>query len=297
MAMPGIATGFNGNAIFAYAGDLQGNMWRFDLRGDSTTWTGSTKAKVLFIARNAAGTATQPITVIPSVTLNVAGGYQIGFGTGKFIEPIDALTSSAANQTLYGIWDSNDGNTFARTATGPGSPPSINGLISRTLTVTTGTVTVSITGTPFAYGTSPILGSKQYRGWFADFPTNMERVAVDPTTEGGLLAVNSTIPGGDPCVASGGSNQYRYNPNTGNTLATTGSNNTQGYLGSASLLYVGDADWVSNNASGRDSSGRYLVTKKINSVSAGVGGGVSTLETVVTTIGGRISWREITNFQ
>ncbi len=292
LGMPGVATGINGNALFAYAGDLQGNLWRFDLRGDKNTWTGSSKAKVLFIAKNSAGTATQPITVIPSVTFNVVGGYQVNFGTGKFTEPSDGLNASAAQQTLYGIWDSDDGNTFQRIPTGTGSPLSINGLISRTLTVTSGTATVSITGNPFSYGLSKVVGSGQYRGWFADFTSTMERVAVDPSVDSGLMAVNSTIPGGDPCVTNGASNQYRFNPSTGITFVTTGSGNTQGYLGSASLLEVGDTAW-----SARNSSGRYVVTRKINSISPGVGGGLSTQESTVTSIAGRISWREITNFQ
>lgn len=294
MGMPGIATGINGNTLFAYAGDLQGNLWRFDLRGASTTWMSTTTpaAKVLFVAKNSAGTATQPITVIPAVSLNVVGGYQIGFGTGKFVEPSDALLASAAQQTLYGVWDSDDGKTFQRVPTGSGSS-SVNGLITRTLTVTTsGTVTVTITGSPFAYGTSTAAGSGQYRGWTADLFTTMERVAVDPTIDSGLMAVNSTIPGGDPCVTTGGSNQYRYNPSTGITFVTTGTNNTQGYLGSASLLEVGDTAWSTRNA-----SGRYLVTRKINSISPGVGGGLNTQESTVTSIAGRISWREITNFQ
>jgi type IV pilus assembly protein PilY1 len=287
LAMPGVATGINGNALFAYAGDLQGNLWRFDVSGASSTWTGSTNAKVLFIAKNAAGTATQPITVIPAVSLNVVSGYQIGFGTGKFIEPSDGLTASAAQQSLYSVWDAADGTfqTFQRVATGTSS--SINGLITRTLTVTAGTATVSIAGDLFSYGKS--LG--QYRGWVADLSTNMERVAVDPTIDSGLMAVNSTVPGGDPCVTTGVSNQYRYNPSTGITFATTGSNSVQGYLGSASLLEVGDTRWDA-----RSSTGRYKVTRKINSISPGVSGGLSTSESTVTSIAGRINWREITNF-
>lgn len=287
MGMPGVALGIGGNAIFAYAGDLQGNLWKFDLSGDSTTWTGSSKASVIFVARNPAGTATQPITVIPAVTLGVVGGYQIGFGTGKFIEPSDGLTASAAQQSIYGVWDAQDNKTFERVTTGTSSN-TVNGLITRTLTVTTGTSTVSITGPNFVYGTV----SGAYRGWVADLSTTMERVAVDPTVDSGLMAVNSTIPGGDPCVATGASNQYRYNPSTGLSFTTTGTANTDGYLGSASLLEVGDTVWTARNA-----AGRYLVTRKINSISPGVGGGLNTQESTVTSIAGRISWREITNFQ
>jgi type IV pilus assembly protein PilY1 len=289
MGMPGTAPGIAGNTLYAYAGDLQGNLWKFDLSDASTTWTGTTKAKILFTARTPDGTATQPITVVPAVTLSVVGGYQIGFGTGKFIEPPDSLATSARQQSIYGIWDAQDDKKFERVAT---TSPSVNGLITRTLTVTTGTQTVSITGPEFVYGTSTTIGSGQYRGWVANLFTTMERVVVDPTVGSGLMAVNSTVPGGDPCVATGASNQYRYNPSTGITFTTTGSVNTTGSLGSASLLEVGDSAWSTRNA-----AGRYLVTRKINSISPGVGGGLNTQESTVTTIAGRISWREITNFQ
>ncbi len=287
MGMPGVALGIGGNTIFAYAGDLQGNLWKFDVSGASTTWTGSAKASVLFIARNPLGTATQPITVVPAVTLSVVGGYQIGFGTGKFIEPSDGLLTSAAQQSIYGVWDAQDDKKFERITTGTGAN-TVNGLVTRTLTVTTGTSTFSITGPTFVYGTS----LSNYRGWVADLFTTMERVAVDPTVSSGLMAVNSTVPGGDSCVATGTSNQYRYNPSTGLTFTTTGAANTGGFLGSASLLEVGDTVWAPRNA-----AGRYLVTRKINSISPGVGGGLNTQESTVTSIAGRISWREITNFQ
>ncbi len=292
LGMPSIATGIAGNTLFAYAGDLQGNLWRWDLRGASSTWNSlSTPAKVLFVAKNAAGTATQPITVVPAVTLNPVGGYQIGFGTGKFIEPTDALTTSAARQSLYSIWDADDGKRFERVPT-DGTPPTVNGLITRTLTVTSGTTTISITGNPFVYGTSAVDGSGQYRGWVADLSTNMERVVVDPTVDTGLMAVNSTIPSGDPCSATGASNQYRYNPTTGISFVTKGSLDSQGFLGSASLLQVGETVWTTRN-----SAGRYIVTRRIDSVSPGVGGGVSMRQSTVTSVAGRISWREITNFQ
>ncbi len=286
MGMPGIATGPQGNVLYAYAGDLQGNLWKFDLSGASSTWSTTANASVLFIAKDPTNSAlTQPITVVPAVSINVLSGYQIGFGTGKFLEPSDGLLASAQQQTLYGIWDSNDGKTFQRIAT---TTPSVNGLISRTLTVSGGTATASITGAPFSYGTS----TGSYRGWFADLSTTLERVAVDPVIDSGLMAVNSTIPAGDPCSTTGGSNQYRYNPSTGITFASVAKSSVPSYLGTPSLLEVGDTAWSS-----RSNSGRYVVTKKINSISPGVGGGVSTTESTVTSIAGRISWREITNFQ
>lgn len=297
MGMPGVAVAPTGNALYAYAGDLQGNLWRFDLTGGSTKWVeNAPETSVLFVAKDSSGSTRQPITVVPFVTLNVIGGYQISFGTGKFIEPIDALATSSSSQSMYGIWDAADKKTVERTTTGSGSA-TVNGLISRTLTITatsSTTTVVTIDGPSFSYGKTVGLN---YRGWFVDFkiPASgipMERVVVDPVVDSGLLAINSTIPGGDPCTATGSANQYRMDPRTGRTFTSTGTNNTQGYLGSASLLEVGDTAW-----SARNHAGRYLVTRKVNSISAGTAGGVTGLESTVTSVAGRISWREITNFQ
>lgn len=307
MAMPGVATGVNGNVYFAYAGDLQGNLWKFDLTGDSTKWMSKSsdktksskktksslddndKASILFVAK--IGKTEQPITTVPAITLSVVGGYQIGFGTGKFIEPSDGLSTTAAQQSLYSIWDSNDGETFSRDFNKT-KDKEVNGLIARTVEINDDAITLSIKGDPFSYGVSISEESGQYRGWYADFSSTMERVAVDPVVDSGLMAVNSSIPGGDLCDSLGASNQYRYNPATGFDFETSGAQNTQGYLGSASLLEVGDTAWTPRN-----SAGRYLVTRKINSISPGVGGGLNTQESTVTSIAGRISWREIANFQ
>lgn len=297
LAMPGVAKGINGNVIYAYAGDLQGNLWKFDLRGNSSLWVAADVpvAKVLFIAKTSATAATvQPITVTPAVSLNAAGGFTVSFGTGKFIEPNDLLGTTADQQSIYGIWDSGDGKSFRRWETTSGSgddSQAVNGLTSRTITSTAGTITTSITGSYFNYGKSTVSGANQYRGWYADFPSQMERSAVDPTVEAGLLALNSSIPGGDPCVSTGSASQYRYNPSTGISFTTTGDANTQGYLGSASLLEIGESTW-----SARTSTGRYIVTRKVSTQSPGVGGGLSSAESLVTVVGGRISWREISNF-
>jgi type IV pilus assembly protein PilY1 len=261
---------------------LQGNLWRFDVSGGSSTWTGSSKAKVLFLARTAAGAA-QPITVIPAVSLNPTSGYQVSFGTGKFLEPSDSLAASAQQQSMYNIWDKGDGITVQRASTGSGSN-SVNGLITRTLTISTSTI--SITGNAFNYGTI----SGTYRGWYVDMSNTMERIAVDPAFQSGVLAINSTIPG-DACVSTGSANQYRVNAFTGNSLQTTSVNSTTGYLGSASILLAGESAW-----SARTSGGRYVVTRKLNTLSAGTSGSVSDSETTVNVIGGRISWREISNF-
>ena len=108
---------FDDKVDFAYAGDLMGNLWKFDLRGasdtDTTTdnWKVSYRDKItgnprpLFQAMNAQGES-QPITSRPDAMQACSGGqsgYLVTFGTGRYLGDDDF--SDARVQTVYGIWD------------------------------------------------------------------------------------------------------------------------------------------------------------------------------------------------
>jgi type IV pilus assembly protein PilY1 len=97
---------------FVYAGDLKGNLWKFDLLDDSAiNWQAAfedsaSKAAPLFVARDKVG-APQPITGQPDVMLHPEKqGYIVCFGTGKFLGVGDY--SDTQIQTIYGIWDYGD---------------------------------------------------------------------------------------------------------------------------------------------------------------------------------------------
>lgn len=105
---------------YAYAGDLYGNMWKFDLRSATkANWkvaygTMATPKQPLFTATDASGNA-QPITVRPEVTRGPAGaGMVVLFGTGKYLEPSDVLGSPTLPQSFYGIIDKNAGTASDR---------------------------------------------------------------------------------------------------------------------------------------------------------------------------------------
>ena len=99
----------NGTTDFVYAGDLYGNIWKFDLRSASpASWTTAFSGLPLFTAKDASGNA-QPITGGITVLPSQFGGFQVFFGTGSFMTNTDA--ASTATQTLYGILDRNDGST------------------------------------------------------------------------------------------------------------------------------------------------------------------------------------------
>jgi len=90
-----------------YAGDLKGNLWKFDLSGSSTgDWNVDFGGNALFKAVGPNNTI-QPITTKPAVMRHpLRHGLMVLFGTGKFLGEIDRINTDV--QTLYGIWDFSD---------------------------------------------------------------------------------------------------------------------------------------------------------------------------------------------
>ena len=109
----------NGDNIvdFIYAGDLQGNLWKFDVTSTSpNSWNVAFSSSPLYTALDASSNR-QPITTRPQVGANPTGtGFLIYFGTGKYFESSDSNITGATTQTFYAVWDKNDGTThgFAR---------------------------------------------------------------------------------------------------------------------------------------------------------------------------------------
>lgn len=93
-----------------YAGDLEGNLWKFDVSsGNANSWdvAYSQGANNLPLFTT---TANQPITTRPQVTAHPeeSGGYMVYFGTGKYLESDDDNVFGATTQAFYGIWDKDD---------------------------------------------------------------------------------------------------------------------------------------------------------------------------------------------
>lgn len=75
----------------AYAGDLRGDMWRFDLRN----------VKKITVDKIYDGNPAQPISTAPDIAKHPLGGYWVLFGTGHSYNGID----NTAAQAIYGIHD------------------------------------------------------------------------------------------------------------------------------------------------------------------------------------------------
>ena len=96
---------------FVYAGDLKGNLWKFDLTGPiavewEVAYNDGTYDQPVFKAQGPGG-AGQPITSKPEVMLHPGGhGLMVFFGTGQFLGNSDL--TDRRTQSVYGIWDYGD---------------------------------------------------------------------------------------------------------------------------------------------------------------------------------------------
>jgi type IV pilus assembly protein PilY1 len=109
----------NGTVDIAYAGDLFGNLWKFDLKSSTPAewkiaYGTSTAPEPLFVANVVMGGSTkdQPITSQPEVGYHPSRvGYLVYFGTGQYMEVNDNITAGATTQSFYSIWDQDRGST------------------------------------------------------------------------------------------------------------------------------------------------------------------------------------------
>ncbi|MCL6269487.1 PilC/PilY family type IV pilus protein [Sansalvadorimonas sp. 2012CJ34-2] len=107
-----VDTDSDGDVDLVYAGDLKGNLWKFDVSSsDPSNWGVGYSSGGSPIPLFAAG-STRPITVAPAVGRHPEeSGYMIYFGTGKYIEITDNGNEGQATQSFYGIWDDTRDNS------------------------------------------------------------------------------------------------------------------------------------------------------------------------------------------
>lgn len=107
-------------ADWIYAGDLQGNLWKYDVTGKSSKWGLATKGKQPFFSagftKGAKNTQTQPITARPVVgPAPTPGDVMVYFGTGEQMRdavdqnPIEMISDDDDQQAFYAVRDSTDG--------------------------------------------------------------------------------------------------------------------------------------------------------------------------------------------
>jgi type IV pilus assembly protein PilY1 len=209
LAMPFLVDGDGDGTIdTGYAGDLRGNLWKFDLSSTSpSAWaTAAGKGSPLFTAKSAANAA-QPITAAPvAARLDPRiGGTFVVFGTGKLYELADLETSTA--QSVYGIWDNGTSTAVAKNTlvkqdiiAAAGASADYRDLSSKDVCLSAGQAGC-LTVTAFK------------RGWYIDLPsggsTPSERMVFNPTIDAGAdLLLTTTVPGGNEGCGGDGTTWY-----------------------------------------------------------------------------------------
>ena len=185
----------NGTADVIYAGDLQGNMWKFDVSDtDDTKWDVAFKDggvnkplyRATYVDPTTKAVTGLPITTIPQLVYRGQGGLTVNFGTGNAFEDAN-FPSTAVPQRFYGIWD--------RPGLGLGKPgnralPAGLATLKERIYVrdaSTGYITLdSASGANVDYATQD--------GWYATLPANSEMVLSNPELSAGVVAFTSVRP-------------------------------------------------------------------------------------------------------
>jgi len=219
---------------YVYAGDLKGNVWRFDLTSTNPaqwavgTAPGGTTPAPLFTAPSGEPISTQLLAVSSSAT----GGPQrllIEFGTGQRIQITNAgaATYASGSQAIYGIWDWNfsawnamssvqyaslgavvpvtTAATVTATATGLSSPFTIqsSNLTAQTFQIINAgsgssayaTGVIEGTNVPVCWQGSTACSSNNHKfGWSAVLIHGGEQVIFNPVYFQGAILVDTTVP-------------------------------------------------------------------------------------------------------
>jgi type IV pilus assembly protein PilY1 len=198
---------------YAYAGDVLGNVWRFDLTSqDPNSWSVSK----LF------STGGKPITsrvAVGSLPISAANGSAprvvVAFGTGQRFEQTQssAATYATGQQYLYGIWDWNMSawNGMAGTGSKYASLSAPQTVTASTLTTqsildsftdSSGTQYRTVSTNAVCWAGSKVCGtttsSNTQFGWVLPLPSGQnEQVIYNPTIAYGMVVVNTIIPPSD----------------------------------------------------------------------------------------------------
>jgi type IV pilus assembly protein PilY1 len=209
-------------ALRVYGGDLQGNLWRFDL---SNAKSGTFDVQLLVTFKDAGGNP-QPITAKPELG-SVTGLAVVYVGTGEFLGISDLSTTQ--QQSFYAVKDTlaktGAGTsiwTTPRTATCSGTSTT-NCFVLQTLTSGTCPLgsTTCTAGQAVFTGTANVVNLVNQSGWYLDLPNQGERANTDPKLLLGSLVFNTNTPSVSTCTVGGFSDQYILNYLTGGAINST----------------------------------------------------------------------------
>jgi type IV pilus assembly protein PilY1 len=224
----------NGEVLGAYAGDLHGQVWRFEFSGPPTL-TGNANAvttnpqwKVgfgghpLFVARSSTG-AVQKITASPKhfqLPSSSGTGNLVTFGTGRLLELADAADTTST-ETFYAVLDDTVGTTSSATNRLTDTNGGRSLLQQQTFLKTVqGNPLIQMSNNPVAF-----TGANKKYGWYVDLeftstntPTittigliHHPKVIYQPQIINGLVFFTAVVPPNlDNACASNPGDQYTF---------------------------------------------------------------------------------------
>lgn len=276
----------DGKIDVVYAGDLQGNLWRFDISSTSPSgWSNTSNRLALYSAGSG-----KPITSAPAFARDPAT-YEVWvfFGTGRFMTNGDL--SDTSTQTLYGL---KDATSVVRASD-----------LHQRNTVITGMVNGRAVRGFELHAALPT----DKKGWYMNLveppsPPGRavgERIVSDVQVVAGVLIFSSIVPSSDPCLPGGSGYLNAMNAFTGTSLEYS--------------FFDLDGDGDSRDESIDAGSGKKVPVGSIKqggltSLGALLSGGTGNSGLVCTNISdgsiecnrirenrrvGRVSWREVVN--
>jgi type IV pilus assembly protein PilY1 len=321
----------NGDRVIdlVYAGDLHGNLWKFDVSSsDPANWkvafdtgsgpvprpprplfracaTGDATDPFLASGAGCAVTNRQPITMRPEVGRGpTAGSLMIYFGTGKFYEVGDnVVTAATPKQTFYAIRDDNG------TVSGGADVDRVAGrseLVQQTITQE-----LAFDSNDFVRVTSKNAVPNTRFGWYMDLLTpnppgapinNGERAIAQPILREGRIIFTTLIPSGDACDPGGESWLMEVDALSGGRLDNPvfDLNDDMAFTDGDNVDHDGNVNTPRLPPSGRRSEVGIIQTPAIISaggveykVTGGSSGGIESITERGNLSKGRNSWRQL----
>ncbi len=187
---------------YVYAGDLLGNVWRFDLTSsDPAQWAAAPAP----LFTDPAG---QPITTKLTVGSGPVQGVpraMIDFGTGMKtpLTVTSPAVYSSGTHTLYGIWDWNmsvwNSKSTARLDS-LNTPPGVITLANLTQQTLTPNSNGDLDGSSntVCWADQATCASTPSYGWYINLGHLLEQVIFNPVIYQNALLVNTTVPANNP---------------------------------------------------------------------------------------------------
>ncbi|GBU14797.1 hypothetical protein AwPolaro_01750 [Polaromonas sp.] len=206
----------DGMADALYVGDLDGQLWRFNVtaaKGSMGAYPAPVKLATLTDSHGQA----QPVTTHPLVEIQPLSKKRfIMLGTGQLLGSPDI--TSEAPQTFYAILDG-DVSTFSDIAA-----PVTRSVLTEVTDLTQGALVSTSIGWYTEFG-------------FNDDNTNAWRLTSSPIAYNGIVAFSTLLTSSDVCNPSGQSRIYALDFNTGKSVLT---------VNSVSVSYVGSSNAVTD---------------------------------------------------